>query len=264
MAWYEGTLGAGAGALKALLDEKLPLNSYWHIEDPSAGTNIGVYHNYDPDMASDFIVELGDNQANYSICKLWEAWDSVNHVGVGSSVTGYIRKTAGAYVLSVLDHRFVFGVLGGSTPAAHYIGQLRRHDITKNMPVIIAYSASNLSAQNPLGTHFATANIIWMVLKNHNGLATGIGLFHHYYGTSNNRALACFKTSDGRFYLFEDPVICRTTNRQLGFLENVASGNSGVAPEAANGDTILDTENNEWILVVTGTINADYSWIKKV
>ena len=67
------------------------------------------------------------------------------HAGTGaswSSATEYcIRKVAGAYGLSVLDHRFVY--VDKETPLAYYVGQPTRFDVTKNMPCMMVSDSTN-------------------------------------------------------------------------------------------------------------------------
>ncbi len=219
MAWYEGNMSTDAGALKNLFDQKLPLNSKWHIEDSNAGTNIGVYHNLDTANNVDYILVCKDNQTTYTTLELWEAWDSVNHVGVGDSLTTIpgssytIRLLKGTnYGLSVKDHRIVFC---DSTGGAVYIGQLKRIDTTKNMPCLIAYSSSS-QTYNPLGHLHAASYTCWALLYEHLG---NVGVVINPFGEGS--AARFVRTINNDVMIFETPVHIDSTERVCGWLDGV-------------------------------------------
>jgi len=164
MAWYDvgPAMIDGAGALKALLDAYLPLNPYWSIKDAAAGANIGVYRNHDAARNSDFVLYVDDTAASYSYVQLWEDWDAVAHAGVGASVTttlysarlltflkGTSREKIG-WSIRVSDHHFLLHGHGTNTTSVgnpstqtYYVGQLRRFDESKNMPICICKSNTN-------------------------------------------------------------------------------------------------------------------------
>ena len=261
MSWYDGTLTAAAGQLKAILDEKLPLNDFWHIEDAGAGENIGVYHNYDPDNNVDYIVLISDNQADYASLALWAGWDSGAHAGTGaswSSATEYtIRKTAGAYGLSVLDHRFVFA--NKETKLGYYVGQLLRFDVTKNMPCMTV--GDSTGDNNPVGRGPYATYVYWLCLADEVGVGRTVAPLGYSASESYFGNAYCL-TSDGRYFLRETAVVNRTSLKLLGLLEGVALI-GGDAQGLANLDTVTDENAAEWLALVPATINRGACLIRK-
>lgn len=242
MAWYSGNMTAAAGELKAILDVNLILNPFWHIEDAGAGANIGVYHNDDPALASDFIFVVRDNQANYATVEVWQGWNSGIHAGTGDSLASanYTwRKFLSVWGLAVSDHRCIY--VNYENAQAFYVGQLIRFDDTKNMPVLIACTSAY--ASNPLGFLWAAGNCYYLVLYDENG-ATG-KFFRQWYPASGY-----IKTSNGKYYLLETPVFQTTSLLLLGLEEGVCW--CGLANGLVNKDIVIDTASVEWLSVYSG------------
>jgi len=250
VAWYEGGFGTAAGTLKSILDDKLPLNTKWHIEDPNAGTNVGVYHNYDASNYVDYIVVVRDNQANYTSLELWEAWDSGAHVGVGKSLvsaTGYvIRKAAGNYGLSVLDHRIIFVTLGAKY--AYYVGQPRRFDTKKNMPLMICHSSS--STNNPLGYNPDDSGVEWRCLLDHDGVSRTIRPYLHVNATIVESGI---RSKNDRVWIVETLVFENSNKWALGVLEGAM--HCRFLRNMVDGDTAT-VDGTVWLVVFSGSYGA--------
>jgi len=248
MAWYEGTMTTAAGELLAILDAKLPLNSYWSIYDAAAGTNAKVYRNYKPGENSNFYVYVGDNQTGYSSIQLWEGWNSGSHTGTGNSTTlAYIKKDAGAWGLSVLDLRFVF--VNRQYGAAIYCGQLRRHDPTLDVPLIVAW-ADTTPLYNPLGSFAGHTEARWQFLRDRFGVVRGAQPALQSNSTTDSKLRR--KCTNGKFWLLETPILDTNLEEQYGFLEGVMC--NYYSPESlANEDIFIDTNSVEWINVLNST-----------
>jgi len=244
MAWYEGTLTNAAGALKAILDAYLPLNPYWHIEDPNAGTNVGVYHNDDTDRGVDYIVVVRDNQTDYASLELWEGWNSGGHVGVGASLvsaTGYtLRKASGGWGLSVLDHRFLYFKKDPvGQRQAFYVGQPRRFDETKNIPIMICTSSTVINT--PVGTNPQDTGIEWRCLFDQDRVARTLYPYMHY----NGGALQCgIKSKNNRVWIVETCVFDSSNKWAQGVLEGVM--HARYLLNMVDGDVVLDEAGIEW------------------
>lgn len=255
MSWYSGTIANTAGSIKAVLDTDLVLNSNWHIEDASAGTNIGVYHNYDAANNVDYIVVARDDQADYCTVELWEGWDSGTHTGTGvgltvaGSYTFRIRKAEAGYGLSVFDHRFVWCHTGSFY--MYYIGMPTRFDATKNTPILIVHTSygGTTYSYNPCGHVDAySSGLAWRGLLDTNRTA---GPIIYPLGMSASAMQISWITSTGDYYLLEHPVYQSTTNHLIGLLTGVAYGGyymSGLA----NGDMIT-IAGTTWYVCGAGT-----------
>ena len=248
--WYEGTISNAAGALKNLLDIKLIANQHWHIEDDSAGVNIGVYHNHDPINNVNYIVVCRDNQTDFALFELWESWDSINNVGTGNSLvtipssthTFRINKPTGNYGLSVKNHRFIFYSL--HEWAGHYIGQFKRANTTKNMPCMITYS-SNSQSLNPLGYFHTTSNSPWVVLFDE---ANNIHVNVNPYGAGSTNFFII--TIKNECWIMEHPVYNNNNRRVMGWLEGVFNLQT-TGQGFVNGD-IIYVNNVPWIILGRG------------
>ncbi len=255
MAYYEGSMSSGAGGLKAILDEYLPDNQYWHIEDANAGDNIGVYHCDDSARNSDFIVVVKDNQADYANIEIWEAWDSENHQGVGCGLTNaggnllYVRKSS-SYLLRVRDHHFVF--INKNLAYGYYIGLPRRINDTQNIPIVIVNSGS-AATDNPLGTginnNIANYYVAWRFLDIDNAivriLRPALNTSDSSEGSGYVPSFNC-KSVDGKVRMIEYPVMNHTTRAYLGELEGVCIiGKADPGYSLANEQTV-DVSGTIW------------------
>lgn len=255
MAVYEGTLNNSIGGLIAMLDTQLVKNDKWSIYDDAAGTNCHVYKNDSPTENSLFYLKVDDNYAGYAIIELWEGWDAVNHVGVGKSLTKssggtnllYIRKAAQAYKLMLNNYRFI--LIQVAAIFSCYVGQPNRFDKSKNQPIVVCCVASaqgnnNLGRRNFDYSNYNDGNG-WRALFDNNGnnatvLPFGAGQWTE--SVSNQYYDGCFvATGDGKFMIFETPIIFWTDGRVFGQLDGVMSiGRSGCP--LGNGDIVyVDT-----------------------
>lgn len=273
MAWYEGTMTAGAGELIAILDAKLPLNSCWEIID-TPNTNERVY-GHKTNGTRDFCVYVKDNQADWATIELWEDWDAQNHVGVGnalisvssSNYTLRIRKTIGAWGMRVTDNCFVF--INRASGWAYYIGQTKRFDTSRNQPIIVVHTSASSGAhynQNPLSGINCLSNATW----GYHGILWGV-----LYDSAGGVAKACYpagattsttstytkeyfgwwelKTTAGTYYVVESPVQDHDTPYlTFGLLDGVMAFNGGNG--LSNGD-VINVEDVSW-LVVRGSKQA--------
>ncbi len=248
MSWYDDILTAAAGQLKAILDAKLPLNSHWHIEDAGAGANIGVYHCLDAAENVDFIVVISDNQADYASVALWAGWDSGTHTGTGaswSSATEYtINKIAGAYGLSVLDHRFIYVTKEPAQVDFFYVGQPLRFDVTKDMPMMIARDTATSGYGAGIAGPIAGGRY-WLALRDEDGAKRSVA--PTWYQTDSNKGFACALTSDGRYLIRETPVWNLTSLKLIGLLEGVCGLGAVDYCGLANLDTVTDEDANVWL-----------------
>lgn len=258
MAWYEGTMTTdGAGKLIAVLDAKLPINPRWSIFDAAAGVNCKVYRNYDAGGNVDYYLKVDDNYAGYAIVELWEGWNAGTHEGVGSSYTIRgsntlrIFKAAGGWGLSVRDHRFIFCEF--SSYSAFYIGQLKRFDLTKNMPCIICQDAGGTS-YNPLGKWDWTTAVwtVWRSLFDELG-NVGREIRPNFIYTST---LPVFhiKTIAGTFLITEHPVYNAITGNLMGVLEGACW--MLVNSDGLSSGDIVSVAGIDWIFMSKGNANC--------
>lgn len=151
MSIHTGSMAQTAGALLAVLDAELVLNTNWSVYDASAGTNAKVYR-----CAGDsktWYLYIDDNYTTYCIAKIWEGWNATTHVGTGISSGGtiYWRKPAGRWKILLNDTRVVYLTFASNAIHGHYAGQPEHIDPTRNYPIIIGHY-STLGAASPLGT----------------------------------------------------------------------------------------------------------------
>ena len=252
MAWYEGTmLTNGAGELLTVLDAKLPINPRWSIYDAAAGTNCKVYRNYDAGANVDYYVKVDDNYAGYAIVELWEGWNPAMHTGVGASYTLHgantlrIFKAAGGWGLSVRDHRFIYCEF--STYSGNYIGQLKRFDLTKNMPCIICQDSASATL-NALGRADYTNYCAWRSLFDEVG-NVGREIRPNFYNTPTTPYLH-YKTIAGTYLITEHPVYNAVTFNLMGVLEGVCWMHLN-SDGLSNGD-IVSIAGMDWIFLGKG------------
>jgi hypothetical protein len=253
MAWYEGTMTTnGAGELLTVLDAKLPLNSRWSIYDAAAGTNCKVYRNYDGGTNVDYYVKVDDNYAGYAIIELWEGWNAGTHTGIGNSYTTYnantlrFFKAAGGWGLSVRDHRFIFCEF--SAYSSCYVGQLKRFDLTKNMPCIICHG-SNLVSYNPLGSFQAINRCVWSSLFDELG---NIGReIRPNFLSSSVIPIFHIKTIAGTFLITEHPVFNAVTGNLMGVIEGTCWMH--INPDGLSNGDIVSIAGIDWIFMGKGS-----------
>ena len=248
MAWNTGTMSQLAGALLSILDTYLVANDYWSIYDASAGTNAKVYRNYDASASIDYYVKIDDNYADYAIVELWEGWDSGSHSGTGNSLTQingntmYIQKPSGGYGIAVSNHRFIFVELAAGK--GYYIGQLKRFDTSKNMPIAIVATSSTF-AYNPLGYYNSGANVGWACLFDENGNSGTI--LASRADTSGYQSLLTIAST---VMIFETPILNINTKKVMGQLEGVCKYYN--AGNLTNGQTV-SLDGYEWLVVDNGS-----------
>jgi hypothetical protein len=220
--WFTGTYAStAAGSLLAVLDTVLPQVSTWSIYDGSAGTNCKVYRCQDAAENCLFYVRVDDNYAGYALIQLWEGWDAVNHLGVGTYIQYYtstydmrIFRPAGGWHISVLPHRFIHV---NNIGAGCYCGQPVRYDTSKNIVLFIGEGSAGPEI-NPL------ANM------NQNTNGGGRFLFDDGGGQArcsweNNSAFnnKYIKGIDGAYRVIEKHICNYTTGLVVGALDGVMS-----------------------------------------
>jgi hypothetical protein len=253
--WYSGTVTKTEGKLIAIFDAVLPNNEFWSIFDASAGTNCKVYRQYNPEENSEFYVKVDDNYADYAQIELWEDWDEVSHAGVGVSMTyinnaSYymrINKNNGGWGMSLLDNRFVY--VDRAEFIGTYIGQLRRFDLTKNMPVYIG-ELTGIQSINPLGYFSSASNAGWSALFDE---ARSTRVISPYAYGSNYMFP---RTITGQFIAFECCVFNNTTLLIMGQLEGVTNHGQGPTGQINNGE-VITLSGVDW-LVIGGIYSGKY------
>jgi hypothetical protein len=159
-------------------------------------------------------------------------------------VTLRIFKAVGGWGLSVRDHRFIFCEF--NTYSANYIGQLKRFDLTKNMPCVICNTSSGV-AYNPLGSCDVVGdNIAWRSLFDELN-NTGRELRPNgYYSTD----VFHLKTIVGTYLVTEHPVFNAITGNLMGVIEGVCWMDKN-ADGLSNGD-IISVAGIDWIFMGKG------------
>jgi len=268
MAWYEGTMTAGAGQLIAILDAKLPLNSCWaKLDTPNA--NEQVYeHKFNG--TRDFVVYVKDNQDNYSLVEIWDDWDTTGHAGIGNSLinspggdkANIIRKTLGSYGLRVDDDGFNF--INRPSGWHYYIGNPYRFDTTRRQPIFIGH-ANNTGGSyyniNPMAVsvYISTglSGATWATLYDSAG---GVAKWLCFAGASffasapNEASQSHYflKTTANTYELFETRIQDYGSPKLVfGKLAGVCSASYWVST-LSNGDTI-NVEDTSWLVVKDST-----------
>jgi len=267
MAWVSQYVNNVAGGLKSFLDSIITNYGQeagygWSIYDSNAGTNIGVYK-CQPDGNSSFILVVKDNQADYATIEYWEGWDSVNHAGVGNSMTygtssSYtlrIRKATGTFNASINKRRIVLAVMG--LGFAYYLGYPRRFDETKDTPCFIGHDASTSGQTypyNPLAGQYSSnsAGAAWRWFKNSLGaINQALAVTGFTSGTGNFPRFDTWTTT-GQHYIFESTAQeDGSPYKLIGILDGVMC-HSNCQSGTANGDTIV-VGQDVWLAVVGGS-----------
>jgi len=244
---------AAGSRISAIWDAVIINNAKWSCFDPSAGANAKVYRCYDAAKSVDFYVYVDDNQADYSIIQLWEGWDAVGHAGIGSNVSdteGYLLRlyaVYGTYVI-VNDHRIIIAT--GFNNLQSYIGQLKRIDETKNMPVCIIMEEST-SYYNPLGFMDSPYQCAWRALFNHVGAVNKI---IHAVGKQSTFLYA--RTIAGTYVFQETDIYDDDSKLVLGQLDGACFLYSG--DKSFNNGEIISCEDGDW-MVQGGSYSTMYS-----
>ena len=268
MAWISQYNTNAAGKLKNFLDDIITnyglQNGYgWSIKDNNAGTNIGVYQ-CQPDANSKFILVVKDDQSDYATIEYWEDWDSVNHVGVGNSMTYgsdssktlRIRKATGIFNASIKPYpgRIVLSIM--AIGSAYYLGYPRRFDETKNTPVFIGHNSYTSGIgynDNPLADQISASNTHypeWRFFKDSVGNLNKIcASFGSPPSDSSARSRKDTLTTNGQHYIIETPVQEDASPfKMIGILDGVMC-KSNCPSGLANGDTII-VGNDVWLAVI--------------
>lgn len=243
---------AAGGRISAIWDGIIIGNAKWSCFDASAGANAKVYRCYDAVKSVDFYVYVDDNQANYSIIELWEGWNAGTHVGVGDSITNvslnyfWLYAVGGTYVI-FNDHRVI--IASGYKDMQYYIGQLKRIDETKNMPVYIGFTDGTIY-YNPLGFYESATSVAWRALFNHTGANNKLLSPWGYYGSE-----LFAKTILGTYFFQETPVLDDGTKLILGLLDGVCRLYN--TDNGFFGGEIISCEDGDW-LVQGGAASSKY------
>lgn len=249
---------AAGGRISAIWDGIVINNAKWSCFDAAAGANAKVYRCYDSAKSVDFYVKVDDNQADYSIIEIWEGWNADTHVGIGDSITNvsanyfWLLASGGTYVI-VNDHRVI--IAASYKDQQQYIGQLKRIDETKNMPVYIGHS-DGTTYQNPLGFYESATNLVWRALWNHLGQSDKMLSPYGYYADS-----LFVRTILGTCIFQETPVVDDGTKLILGLLDGVCrlyNTDNGLK----NGQ-IISCEDGDW-LVCAGESGPYWSAVRMV
>ena len=234
---------AAGSRISAIWDAVIINNAKWSCYDAAAGTNAKVYRCYDAAKSVDFYVYVDDNQADYSIIQLWEGWDAEGHAGVGETVSlagTYelrLHSVYGTYVI-VNDHRIIFATAWNHLQS--YIGQLKRIDETKNMPVYIGRLTST-TYFNPLGFGESGSTIAWRALFNHVGAVNQI-----LTPVGKQCGFLFSKTIAGTYIFQETDVYDDGTKLILGQLDGACFLYSG-DKSFLNGE-IISCEDGDWLV----------------
>jgi hypothetical protein len=147
----------------------------------------------------------------------------------------------------VNDRRVI--ICGSPNAYGYYLGQLKRIDTSKNMPLIISQNSYPTQTSNPLGTYYYQATgSFWRALFNHLGLADQA---LNPVGAAGTTAYNMRKTSLGTWILNETPVYDNATTVVLGWLDGVCDfGMSAMLP--AQGETIW-TDQGGWLVMTGGS-----------
>ena len=243
---------AAGSRISAIWDAVIVNNDKWSCFDPAAGTNAKVYRCYDSAKSVDFYVYVDDNQADYSIIQLWEGWDAEGHAGIGDSITLVdtyeLRLFAvyGTYVI-VNDHRVIIATAWNHLQC--YIGQLKRIDESKNMPIYIGRTTGT-TYYNPLGFQDSSSSLVWRALFNHVG---AVGKIIHPAGRGS--AYLFSKTIAGTHIFQETDIYDNDSKLVLGQLDGACYIFSG--DKSFNNGEIISCEDGDW-LVQGGSYTTKY------
>jgi len=243
MSYYTGSQTAAAGATITVLDTELVKNSNWSIYDASVGTNWKTYKC--GTAGSVFYLSVDDNQSDYSIVRMWEDWDAVNHVGVGINTADGLmwRKLASTtYYINLNDTRLIYRPKGTTdgTRYGYYAGQPNRYNTSMNTPLLMCNVhptvIGNVLAM--LGTCNATYGGTWHYLNIPGKFVTHAFSYWSDGSTTPIGASFC-KTYAGVFYVHEEPIVCYKNKVFIGTLDGVMSlGYSSAARGVVHGDTV--------------------------
>jgi len=243
---------AAGNRISAIWDGIVINNAKWSCYDAAAGVNAKVYRCLDAAKSVDFYVYVGDNQADYSIIQLWEGWNEPGHVGVGDSVVDaggnalWLFALTGCYVI-VNDHRVIVATAWNHLQC--YIGQLKRIDETKNMPVYIGRTIG-ATYYNPLGYRDVVTHVAWRALFNHVGDVNQV-----IAPVGKTCAYLFAKTIAGTYIFQETDVYDDGTTLILGQLDGACFLYSG--EESFKNGEIISCEDGDWI-VQGGSYSTKY------
>lgn len=263
MSWHTGSFaGTAAGSLITVLDAILTLNSHWTVYDAAAGTNAKVYECRDDDENVLFYLKVDDNYTGYAILEMWEGWDAGAHTGVGvgilvttSTYTFRLYRATGGWMISLLDHRFVYI---NSSYSANYIGCPRRYDASLNTPCLITETTGS-SKYNPLGQIYTGGtNVVCRWLFDEAGNQTMV----QGGGGAQYMAADLMKGSDGKFRFPEGVIANATSLIALGTLEGVWNGPGSTAVGLVSGD-IVTIDGEDWIACGGSYSTKYYCMVKK-
>lgn len=253
MAYYFATIAPEAGGRLAIWDDYVLLNAKWTLHDGSAGTNCKVYKHYDTVEPSLFYIKVDDNQANFSTMELWEDWDEEAHVGVGYSVTNQSAVTYRLYAYQgvhiILNDRRVI-IAGGPYNYGNYVGQLRRIDVSRNMPILVTNTSGGTSG-NPLGNYnIAGGFTFWRALFGWTGQPD---FAINPVGNAGTTAYNYRRTFLGT-HIFEETMVYGSGNLVMGWLDGVLNyGPTSLTNEGAASGTIIWTDQGRWMALTGGT-----------
>lgn len=243
---------AAGSRISAIWDGIVILNAKWSCYDAAAGANAKVYRCHDAAKSVDFYVYVDDNQADYSIIQLWEDWDEPGHAGVGDFLVDAggnqlrLYASMGCHVI-VNDHRVI--VTTGWNNLQCYIGQLKRIDETKNMPVYLGRT-TGATYYNPLGYYDSPTHVAWRALFNHVG---DVNQALRPYAHQDTEQF--LKTILGTYIFQETPVYDLGTLLILGYLDGVCY--SYTTPNGFGNGQIISCEDGDW-LVQGGEYSTKY------
>jgi hypothetical protein len=245
MAYYYRALPTtAAGGLITLLDEILVLNANWSIWDAAAAANCKVYKC--ATAGSVFYFYVNDNQADFALVRIYEAWDAGAHTGSGTNTSATVVKwrKIGSTLFILNDTRLIYAHLGTNYNYNYYVGQLKRFDDSVNSPILVGCHTSGAGTTSPLamGGTSGTATQ-WLLCR---------------FDTAVVRSSYCFSQeggyvrywnwkSDRRWYVSENIVYQGTEALVIGQLDGVmVIGNSAGAAGAMQ-DKKITVNGVQWI-----------------
>ena len=264
MSWHTGSFaGTAAGSLITVLDATLPGNAHWSVYDAAAAANAKVYECRDDDENVLFYLKVDDNYVGYAILEMWEGWDAVGHAGTGVSIvvtsstyTFRLYRATGGWMISLLDHRFVYI---NSSYSANYIGCPRRYDVSLNTPCLITETTA-ADKNNPLGNIYSGGTKVsarWLFDEAGNQTLVVAS------GGAQYQVADFMKGSDGKFRFPEAVLVNATSGLALGTAEGAWNG-PGTTGVGLNRGDIVTIDGEDWICCDGASGTRYLCMVKKV
>lgn len=252
---YLGSIANVVGGAIAVLDVELVKNANWSIYDAAAGTNAKVYR-----CAGDetFYVLVSDNQTNYFIVAVWEAWDVGTHTGSGSSTSDVaFSKYYNSYSIFLNDNRFVWVNVEGIYAFGYYCGLIKRLDTDALLVLVYGgVGATYYKTYNALaGFDDGTYNRL-RLLEDVDG--TG-NVAAHPLGGAGGEGTHFVQDFENRLRIRETPIYYPSANPRYlaGFLDGIVClRETAVGWPIQSGD-IFTVDGEDWQAFSTGAAGGE-------